>query len=55
MSVVGLVIIYLCGNTGTIFTDCFRYEKFKLYYITIDCGKCSQGKIQKLDDIIYNN
>ena len=23
--------------------------------ITIDCGKCLQGKIQKLDNIIYNN
>lgn len=31
MSVVELVITYLCGNTGTIFTDRFRYEKFKFH------------------------
>ena len=26
-----LVVTYLCGNTGTIFTDRFRYEKFKFH------------------------
>ena len=25
------VVTYLYGNTGTIFTDRFRYEKFKFY------------------------